>query len=83
MNKIPVIELSEVRLGSQQAINNAVIEIDKACKEIGFFVITGHGIDKKIIQRAYEGLTDFFNMDFKRKTACKLTSGLITNYTSY
>ncbi len=83
MNDIPIIDLSEARLGSKQAMKEAAFSIDKACKEVGFFVLTGHGVAKDVIQRAYDGLAEFFSLEPKRKVACKLPSGFTLNHNDY
>ena len=83
MQSIPIIDLSKARLGSDKAITSAALSIDKACKEVGFFILQGHGIDKKIIQAAYEGLGDFFSLNAQRKAVCKLSSGFTLDHDDY
>lgn len=86
INNIPIIDLSEARLGSEKALKKAALLIDKACKEIGFFILTGHGVTKDVIEQTYQGLVEFFNLEEKRKMACKLPSGFTLNkhdYTPY
>tara|TARA_B100000683_G_scaffold83603_1_gene82510 strand:+ start:2199 stop:3149 length:951 start_codon:yes stop_codon:yes gene_type:complete len=38
-------------------------EIGDALKDIGFFALTGHGIDVKSIESAYKSAHDFFSLD--------------------
>ena len=38
-------------------------KIGDALKDIGFFALTGHGIDVKSIESAYESAHDFFSLD--------------------
>jgi isopenicillin N synthase-like dioxygenase len=44
MQQIPVIDLSAARGGGLAARQAVGREIDSACREIGFFTITGHGV---------------------------------------
>ncbi len=41
---IPVIDLTDALGGSARAKRAAAAEMDRACREIGFFTITGHGV---------------------------------------
>ena len=40
-------------------------KIGDALKDIGFFALTGHGIDVKSIESAYESAHEFFSLDKK------------------
>jgi isopenicillin N synthase-like dioxygenase len=42
--------------------DNVVAAVEKACREIGFFAITGHGVDEIIITNALEASKNFFNL---------------------
>jgi isopenicillin N synthase-like dioxygenase len=44
MQRIPIIDLSAARSGGLAARQAVAREIDAACREIGFFTITGHGV---------------------------------------
>ena len=43
--------------------NQFIQEIGDALKDIGFFALTGHGIDVKSIESAYKSAHDFFSLD--------------------
>ena len=64
---VPLIDLAPLRTGSQQAKDQIVGNIGRACEEIGFFMVTGHGIDPTIIDRAYASATAFFTLPLDEK----------------
>jgi len=50
-------------------------EIDRACREIGFFTLCGHGIDRAIFEAVHAGLAEFFALPLADKLRCKLPTG--------
>jgi isopenicillin N synthase-like dioxygenase len=59
-NAIPTIDLSPLRGGSGTEKREVAREIDAACTEIGFFIVTGHGISQDLITAARQQAIDFF-----------------------
>src|ERR1700726_1869918 len=59
-NAIPTIDLSPLRGGSGTEKREVAREIDAACTEIGFFIVTGHGISQDLITTARQQAIDFF-----------------------
>lgn len=58
---IPVIDLAPA-LGGTAADRQAVAEeIDRTCREIGFFTIRGHGVDPVLIEQVRNTAYAFFN----------------------
>jgi len=53
MSSVPVIDLS-------QPSESAIAELDTACREHGFFLITGHGADA-LIERTWQETARFFD----------------------
>ena len=49
---IPTIDLSSLRGGSDIEKRDVARQIDAACTEIGFFMMTGHGISEELIATA-------------------------------
>lgn len=70
MIKVPVIDLTPARTGGKAEKLMVAEQINQACKEIGFFTVVGHGIDRKVFDTAYKTLTDFFAMPLEQKQAC-------------
>ncbi len=68
---IPVIDLSPYFEGTQEGKLKVAKEVDKACREIGFLVITGHQIDPNFINDVYKVSQDFFDLPEKEKFSVK------------
>src|SRR4051812_40783404 len=68
MDSIPVIDISPfIR---QAAGGDAVVKaIEAACRETGFFLITGHGVSKEATAQLYNLARDFFDepQDWKKQ----------------
>lgn len=62
MESLPVIDFSPFLdpKSSPAAKKNTALEIDKACREVGFFYLSGHGIDAGLIEQMLENARTFF-----------------------
>src|SRR5260370_18748660 len=56
---VPVIDISPWRGGDLAARRALAAEVDRTCREIGFMVISGHGVDPDLIA-AVEGVSRTF-----------------------
>jgi isopenicillin N synthase-like dioxygenase len=73
MSSIPVIDLG---LGSSTSADTAsiarrdvVAEVERACREVGFFVAVGHGIEPQLIEDLRHVGLSFFDLDEETKLA--------------
>lgn len=66
---VPVIDLSAAD-GSDPQRSALATAIDRACAESGFFVITGHGVDSRVIDRMYDATRAFFELPPEEKARC-------------
>jgi isopenicillin N synthase-like dioxygenase len=67
MTAIPVIDLAPY-FGGTKAERCAVAEqVDRACREIGFFLITGHGVAAETIEQTYAMASAFFDLPVEEK----------------
>jgi isopenicillin N synthase-like dioxygenase len=66
---IPVLNLDEYRLGSEEERSAFSVSLGKAFEEIGFVSITNHGIQDTLIDRLYGVIKKFFSLplDLKRR----------------
>ena len=64
---IPTIDLSPLRHGSEIEKRAVAREIDAACREIGFFVIVGHGIAENLVEATRCRAIDFFALSDEEK----------------
>ena len=67
MRTVPVIDLAPLRTGSQEVKDPIAEQVGRACEEIGFFMVIGHGIDNNVIERAYASATAFFDLPLDEK----------------
>jgi isopenicillin N synthase-like dioxygenase len=67
MNIVPTIDLTAARTGNKQNKEKTAAEIAKACEEIGFMIITGHGVDSQVIANVYKSMSQFFKLPIKDK----------------
>ncbi|KAI1611909.1 oxoglutarate 3-dioxygenase [Exophiala viscosa] len=63
MPTLPVIDFSPyVDLNSTEASKQAVAqEIDRACREVGFFYLSNHGVDVSLLQQMIDNARTFFD----------------------
>jgi isopenicillin N synthase-like dioxygenase len=66
---IPVIDLSGLG-GSDSDHRSVVDEVGTACEEVGFFVVSGHGVAPAQIADMYEVTADFFARPLEEKQRC-------------
>jgi isopenicillin N synthase-like dioxygenase len=65
---IPIVDVGPF-LRSEPGAAEVVATIAKACKTVGFFLVTGHGVSTETTQRIYNLARDFFDLpeDYKRE----------------
>ena len=71
---IPTINISKLKLKNNNSNNKQILnQIQRACIEVGFFQIVGHGIEKNLIHKITRTAHKFFNSkeDNKYKLAPK------------
>lgn len=73
---IPVIDIAPFREGELEGSRHVVETIGRACEEIGFFIIVGHGVPGALINRMYDTSRAFFDMPPEKKALVKKTGEL-------
>lgn len=75
MGSIPTVELSD-------AVDPGVAagEVDRACREIGFFRVSGHGISDDLIDNAYAVSRSFFDRSEDAKSRCRSAESSFLGY---
>ena len=77
---IPIIDISCALAWSGEEqdrddIASIAIQIDKACREVGFFMITGHGIKDDLILELEKKSTEFFCLPEEQKQEIEMSKG--------
>lgn len=62
MSTVPVIDIAPFLAGSPQGMKEVAEQLGRACEEIGFFQIVGHGVDEAFIERVYDVSKRFFDL---------------------
>ena len=70
---VPIVDLEPYLQGRDKA---AVVEaVDRACREIGFLVVKGHGISKTVIEAAFAAGYAFFDLPDSAKRTIAVQDG--------
>ncbi|MFK7917458.1 MAG: isopenicillin N synthase family dioxygenase [Ilumatobacter sp.] len=59
---VPVIDISDFATGSNEQRAAIGAAIDRACREVGFFSVVGHGVDEAVINEAHRMALRFFDL---------------------
>jgi isopenicillin N synthase-like dioxygenase len=66
---VPVIDLTGFAEGSSHVRDRVGVEVDRACSEVGFFSVVGHGVDDQVIAEAYAEAMSFFDLPMPERMA--------------
>ena len=58
---MPVIDLSGFAEGNDRQRRALGAQVDRACREVGFFTVVGHGVDDATIEALRSAAADFFD----------------------
>ncbi len=64
---VPIIDISPFAHGSAADKRAVAKAVDKACRDIGFLVIQGHGVSRELINTVRRVSQDFFDMPLTEK----------------
>jgi len=66
-NIVPVIDLGPYLAGTPDGKRQVAAELDRACRDVGFYVIVGHGFDSQLIEQVESVSREFFNLPIDEK----------------
>jgi len=75
---LPIIDLSACLSGSAADGKMAADAIRRACEEIGFFLVSGHGVEETLIERTYASVKRFFDLPLDEKMQIARQSGAVS-----
>ncbi|ACB82455.1 2OG-Fe(II) oxygenase [Methylorubrum populi BJ001] len=64
---VPVIDLSPYLSGSPEGKREVAKQVGQACRDIGFLVISGHGISESLIKKTHSLSSEFFALPHAEK----------------
>lgn len=70
---IPVLHLPDYT--NEATRNDFLQKLERAASEVGFFALTGTGVDPTLLDHSYEQMVQFFAQDFDQKIALKTKDG--------
>ncbi|GAB4241825.1 MAG: 2-oxoglutarate and iron-dependent oxygenase domain-containing protein [Elainellaceae cyanobacterium] len=71
LTQLPVINIAPYLAGTPEGKAEVARQINAACTEIGFFMITGHRFSRELLNAAYETASQFFNLPSAEKLKIK------------
>jgi isopenicillin N synthase-like dioxygenase len=72
---VPIIDISPFHEGSDKGRLSVARQVDQACRDIGFLVVLGHGLEKTVIDDAFREAYAFFDLDEDAKQALSVVDG--------
>ncbi len=64
---VPVIDLTSYREGTPEGKAKVAAEVGQACRDIGFLVVSGHGISEDLVRATYDTAKAFFELPLAEK----------------
>jgi isopenicillin N synthase-like dioxygenase len=64
---VPVIDLGPFRSGDDAARREVAEQIDRACRDVGFLSVVGHGVPDELIEEMVSVTTAFFDLPVAEK----------------
>ena len=75
MNELPVIDATGLAAREPGALARLSAEIGHACRETGFFYVTGHGLAPDYLESVMAASRHFFSLPMPEKDALKISAG--------
>jgi isopenicillin N synthase-like dioxygenase len=67
LKSVPVIDISTFKTGDRKVRKEVASRVAQACTDIGFLIISGHGIPSSVIKNISNSTKEFFALDVKEK----------------
>src|ERR1700722_10206406 len=64
---VPIIDIEPYRTGGDARKRDVAAAVDRACREIGFLVISGHGIAPEMVEETRAVARRFFDLPLDEK----------------
>ena len=74
---IPLIDVEAAFRSEPGAVDTAAREVRRACEQIGFFYLAGHGVAQALIDGAFEASREFHALPLESKAALKINENNI------
>jgi isopenicillin N synthase-like dioxygenase len=64
---VPVIDIAPYLAGAPEGKRRVAAQFDRACREVGFYIIVGHGVDPGLIAQVETISREFFDLPLDEK----------------
>ena len=64
---VPVIDIAPYLAGTSDGKRQVAAQLDRACREVGFYVIVGHGVDPGLVEQVESISREFFDLPLDEK----------------
>jgi isopenicillin N synthase-like dioxygenase len=72
MARIPIIDMSGLRSSELARRRGVAAELGRACREVGFFYLSGHGMDPAVANDIFQAARRFFTLPMAAKEALSI-----------
>lgn len=72
LTTVPIIEITAFLLGGAEDKRRLAAEVNQACEDIGFWVMTGHGIEAGLCNELFRLSRTFFDLPMAEKLKCRI-----------
>ncbi len=81
IGEIPVIDLGPYFEGTEAGKASVALAVDQACRDIGFLVISGHGVEPELIDAMREVSKRYFDLPAEEKLRLRMPPDRYRGYT--
>jgi len=67
LTEVPIIDVSPFMSGTPEGRQKVADEVGRACRDIGFMVISGHGVPSDLVTNTYDVSRRFFDLPVETK----------------
>src|SRR6266496_6351158 len=71
---VPIIDMAPFLEGTVTGKRHVAAQVGRACEEIGFLTIVGHGVPADLVQRTYDVSRRFFDLPLAEKLKVRVNS---------
>ena len=67
IRSVPIIDIAAFLSGTLEDKRRVAAEVGRACEEIGFLIVKGHGVPRELVTQMYEVSKRFFDLPLDEK----------------
>jgi isopenicillin N synthase-like dioxygenase len=80
MSRIPLIDIQPFLQGSDMQKDEVALAVDRACRDVGFLVIAGHGVSAELRSEVEKAMMSFFSLPVELKQRWAATPDNVRGY---